>query len=95
LFEGTGIADKKAAALAAEQRRIGFRQPAGIGNEARRRKMHRAGEVARQMRLAGCDRLGVEDVAGDAILSGTLGIAHRPCKRRFRPKKLGPAGLAQ
>ena len=41
---GSRIADQKAAALAAEQRRIGFGQPAGVGNEAGRGKVDRAGK---------------------------------------------------
>ena len=95
LFERSRIADEKAPALALEKRRIGLGQCAGIGNESGRRKIDRAGEFAGQIGLARRNRLAVENLAGDAILSGALEIAHRVCQRCIGAKQLDPAGPPQ
>ena len=95
LFERSCVADQISPALAAEQRRIGLGQAAGIGHESRRRKMDRAAEIAGQMRLARRNRRGVENLARDAILPGALEIPHRVRKRRLGAKQLDPAGPPQ
>ena len=95
LFERSCVADEKTAALAAEQRRIGFGQSAGIGDEARRGKMDRAAEIAGQIGLARRDRRRVENVARDAILPGALELPHGVRQRRLGAKQLDPAGPPQ
>ena len=95
MFERSGVTNKVSPALAAEQRRIGFGQAAGIRHEARRRKMDCAAEIAGQMRLARNNRRRVQDLARDAILPGALQLPHGTRKRHLGAKQLDPAGPPQ
>jgi hypothetical protein len=95
LFERARIADDEAAALAAEQRGIGFCQPTGIGDEARRRQKYRAGKVAAEIGLERRDPPGVEDIARDAILPGAFELAGSLRERRLRAKQLQPTVALQ
>ena len=95
LFQPSRIAHDKAAALAPEQRRIGFCQSAGIGNESGRRQIDRTGEISGQVGLARRDRPGIENLAGDAVLPCALEIGRRGRQRCLRAKQLDPAGPPQ
>ena len=70
-------------------------EPAGIGDETRRREVNAAGKISGQMRLARRNRLCVEDFAGHAVLARTRGVFRRVGETCLGPIDLEPSGAAQ
>ena len=96
LFEGLGIADQKAAALAAEQRGIGLCQPAGIGNESGRRedgprRRTRRSDAARARRSP----CGSRTSPATPYCLARSKSRTRVGQRRIGAKQLDPAGPPQ
>src|SRR6185437_2919322 len=63
LFKGARVADYEPAAFALEQCSIGLGQSAGIGNEARLRKIYCAAKLTAEIGLFQRDRLAIENIA--------------------------------
>src|ERR1035437_2347313 len=95
LFKRSRIAHQQASTLALEKRRIGFGQPARIGNESGCRQIDRTGELSGQIGLAQRNRPAFENLARDAIVLRPLEIARRVRQRLIGAKQLDPAGPPQ
>src|SRR5437763_12728200 len=88
LLKGCCVADQKASTLALEQRGVGLAQSARIGNETGRWQINRASKLSVQVGLALGDRFGIENLARNTIMPGTLQFGRSGGERSLGAEQL-------